>query len=302
MKTFLYKIAVFAILVFVLDKGFLLWEASLPALEYDQRLEQLIKKEIKQEVLILGSSRGARDILADELEEQTGYTTYNLSYPGSDIFFHKFLFKKCIEKANPKLVVLTLDDPGTFYDYKTINFRYDKLYPLTAYPEIRDVLVEQGKKTPYVVDWMVAYRIRESFPSSLSPKEASVNETLGTHGSMPLGFKKAEFNGKYSGKPMVYDIKKENKEKVVALKEMLQMAKSAGIPLLLVYPPNFYPPTKDYRARIQHLVGEDAMVYAYQDSNVIYQNADYFYDETHLQTKGAKVFTAELALAIKGAL
>lgn len=302
MTKFLYKIVGFALLFFVLDKAFLLWEARLPALEYDQRLEQLIKGELQQDILVLGSSRGARGILANEMENLTGHTTYNLSYPGSDILFHKFLLEKCIEKAKPKMLLLVLDDPGSFYDYETINFRYDKLYPLTIYPEIKEALVEQGKKTPYVIDWVVAYRIRESFPSLLTPKTATTDETLGPNGSMPLNFKKPEFTRKEPAEAMVYNMAKENEEKVAALKAIVALTKEAGIQLLLVYTPNFYPSTQEYRARIRHLVGDDIATYTHPDSTIIYQNPDYFYDETHLKTNGAKVFTAELSQTVKALL
>ena len=298
MTKFIYKIAVFALLFFVLDKLFLLWEAKMPELESDRRLEQLITGNIKQEVLIIGSSRGARGILAKELEAATGYSSYNLSYPGSDILFHEFLLKKCLEKTQAKMIVLVLDDPGAFYDYETINFRYDKLYPLIYYPEIKEELVLREKKIKYVVDWVVAYRIRESFPSSLKVKEETANESIGTHGSMPLDFTKPGFEGKVSLDAMVYDVKRENTAKRKALIKMLQMAKHKEVKLLLVHPPNFYPPTKEFRSRIEALAGKEALIYEYNDSDSSYQNPNYFYDESHLKLNGAQVFTAELAKEI----
>lgn len=301
MTKFLYKIAIFALLFFVLDKLFLLWEAKLPELEYDQRLEQLITGKIQQEVLVLGSSRGARGILANKLEEATGYTTYNLSYPGSDILFHAFLLEKCLEKTKAKMIVLVLDDPGAFYDYETINFRYDKLNPLTTYPEIRAELVKRGKKISYVTDWVVSYRVRETFPSNLKAKEKTSKETIRTHGSMPLDFTKPEFKGKFAA-AMVYDLNRENKEKRDALVEMVELAKYNKVKLLLVYPPNFYPPTKAFRNRIETLVGADALIYAYNDSDSSYQNPNYFYDESHLKINGASIFTEELSRAIKAIL
>lgn len=302
MTKFLYKIIAFAIFFFVLDKLFLFWEAKMPELEYDQRLERLIIGNIQQEVLILGSSRGARGILGNTLEGATGYTTYNLSYPGSDILFHQFMLEKCLEKTEAKLIVLVLDDPGAFYDYESINFRYDKLYPLTFYPEIRKDLVKRDKKINYVVDWVVAYRVRETFPSNLKVKEKTANETIGTHGSMPLDFTKTEFKRKTLADAMLYEVERENEEKRTALVEMVQMAKRKKVKLLLVYPPNFYPPTSAFRTRIEALVGTDALIYAYNDSNSVYQDPSYFYDESHLKINGAKVFTEELSKEIKAIL
>lgn len=306
MSKFIYKVVLFAVLFLVLDKFFLLVEARLPGLEYDQRLEQLINKEIKAEVIILGSSRGARGILANELEATIGHSCYNLSYPGSDITFHEFLFEKCMEQgeAKPKVIVLTLDDPGMFYDYKTINFRYDKLYPLTTYPTIRETLVAKGKKTAVVVDWVVAYRIRELFPSRLRPQVKTANETLGSHGSMPLDFSTEEFKTK-EHKPnltVTYDPKLDKKEKINALLAMLDMAKEYQVKLLLVHPPNFYEPTMAFRDTVKALVGGKAAIYCYNQSNLSYKDPNYFYDESHLKLNGAKVFTQELAEEINAIL
>lgn len=302
MKKFIYKILCFAVLFFVLDKLLLFWEARLPDLEYDQRLEKLIKDEIKAEIIILGSSRGARNVLAKELEDHTGKSCYNLSYPGSDVTFHEFLFRQCVQekKHKPKLVVLMLDDPGYFYAYESINFRYDKLYPLTSYPMVRKELVAKQKKTTFLVDWVVAYRVRESFPSGLSAKTATAQETLLSHGSMPLDFTKEAFQNNNSDPSFEheYHLDAEQADKKEAFLSILKRAKEQDVQLLLVHAPNFYKATVAFRNRIQTLVGTKALIYTYDSTNAAYKNPAYFYDISHLKLNGAKVFTEELAKAI----
>src|SRR5688572_29021938 len=112
MKKFIGTLALFGIIFFVYDKLFLPVRNQAPASEADKRLEYVIKGVMNKDIVVIGSSRGARDILAERIEDSTGYTSYNLSYPGSDVEFHAFLLESIVtfNKA-PKLVLLAIDDP-----------------------------------------------------------------------------------------------------------------------------------------------------------------------------------------------
>ena len=98
---------------------------SSPSKEVDKRLEFVLKGKINKDIIILGSSKGSRDIIASQLESETNQTAYNLSYPGSNIEFHEFMLRTLVTFNNaPKMVILTVDNPIQFLNESLINFRF----------------------------------------------------------------------------------------------------------------------------------------------------------------------------------
>ena len=115
MKPFIFKLCLFCITFFIVEKVFYIFLQISPSLEVDKRLEKLIDGEINKDLIILGSSRGARNIIASQLDSALGISSYNLSYLGSDITFHEFILETYIKFNNPpKIVVLVIDEPDAF--------------------------------------------------------------------------------------------------------------------------------------------------------------------------------------------
>ena len=75
----------FVMIFFIYDKLFIVVRTLSPVLEVDKRLELLINGGINKDIIILGSSRGARDIIAAQIENETGLSAFNLCYPGSNV-------------------------------------------------------------------------------------------------------------------------------------------------------------------------------------------------------------------------
>ncbi len=299
MTKFLYKITIFSLIFFVIDKAFLLVEKKLPSWQADRRLEKLLEKEIAADLIVLGSSRGAADIIAGQMDAVINKSCYNLCYKGSDIIFHEFLFEKVtqLQQNKPKWVALVLDDPSELLPSTNLKFREDKLYPLIGYPSIKEELVARGKKTALIVDWFVSYRIRESIPQNL---KQAYSKTLMPCGSEPIdepskGLDTIEFDAKLDE----YEPSKELKAKKEALHSILDMAKKHQIQLLFVFPPNYYGQNKIFAKRMRALIGEEALFYNYNTDNEVYSTAKYYYDGAHLNRSGAKIFTQELAAYIK---
>ena len=102
MRLFLKHILLFAVLFFIIEKSAWFLLELAPDRQYDKRLENLINGKINKDLLVIGSSRGAGNILAGQLEKQTGLTSYNLSYQGSNIEFHDFLLSILLKHNQPK--------------------------------------------------------------------------------------------------------------------------------------------------------------------------------------------------------
>jgi hypothetical protein len=293
MKKFIYTLLLFVTAFFIIDKIFFFFIYHAPNSEVDKRLEHLITGKINKECIVLGSSRGARNIIAKQIEKGTGLSTYNLSYPGSDIEFHEFLFRSLLKfNQKPKIVLLAVDDPDELLPSESIKFRLDLLYPIVKYNYINDELIARGEKN-YLSKILCLSRINKS-NFDLRKKHFSALDTIIDCGSMPISFQRENRTFKYDTIDQYYLIKNELTNKVNAFKNFQQMCSKNNIKLYIVFSPNFKRPNFLFEKRIKELTNKNVGFFKYDFSNNIYKDKSFFYDEGHLQTKGASIFTNEL--------
>lgn len=293
MKKFIYTLLLFVTAFFIFDKIFIFFIYLAPNSEIDMRLEQLITGKINKECIVIGSSRGARNIIAKQIEKGTGLSTYNLSYPGSDIEFHEFLLRSLLKfNQKPKIVLLAVDDPSELLPSQSIKFRLDLLYPIVKYTYINNELIARGEKN-YLSKILCLSRINKS-NFDLRKKHFSALDTIIDCGSMPISFQRENRIFKYDTINQYYLIKNELTNKVNAFTNFQQMCNNNGIKLYVVFSPNFRQHNFLFEKRIKELTNNNLGYFIYDFSNIIYKDKSYFYDEAHLQTKGARIFTDEL--------
>ncbi len=296
MRRFILHSVLFLATFFVVDKLFYFFLHYAPTLEYDTRLEQVLQGKMNKDVLILGSSRGANNILAGQIENKTRHSTYNLSYPGSDVRFHYFVLKSVLAyNEKPKIVVLTIDNPHEFVNEKTLNFRFDRLYPLSKYNYITQELIRQKEKN--VLSWIFCLARLNRSHFSVSKVPIPLDGKIDAWGSMPFYRKKATFIGKQN--PVhIYNCTPENKEKITAFKALQQLCLKNKIQIVYVFSPSYEAFDKQFYNRFLEMVpAHDVMVY--DTLNTIYHNEASFHDESHLQQKAAQVFTNEISTFIQ---
>ncbi len=293
MKRFGIKILIFVAVFLVLDKAFILVRNSASKYEVDRRLEEVISGELNTDILVIGSSRGARNIIASEITKQTKYSAYNLSYPGSDISFHSFLLEKVLEHNDkPQKVLLVLDSPQELLENSGIGFRFDRLYPLVNYPEIRDELVKRGEKNYWLSQILILHQLNKS-NFDFSQRKFTELDTIQECGSMPISFQKKGMEFKWEDKSK-YNKKLEKESKIKEFKRIQDICISNDIELILVIPPNYSPANEKFLARINELKYDSVQLFHYNTQDERYKNSDYFYDDTHLMKNGAGIFTQEI--------
>lgn len=299
MKTFLKKLILFAAIFFIIDKLFLGLLYYSGKNELDKRLENVLEGKVNKEVIILGSSRGARNVMASQLQEQTGHSTFNLAYPGSNVEFHEFVLRSLLKfNQKPKLVVLTVDsdNPSEFTPNLSLKYRLDRLYPLVKYDYVLDELANRGEKNKWLAQAFALHRLNKS-NFDLSPKKFKPIDTIQPDGSMPISFAdKREKWDFYT--PEKYDVNKEEPAKVKAFKDIVAMCDKNGIKLLIAFSPNYSDYNAAFEARVRQLAGDKALYMVYDRNNKIYKHKGFYYDREHLMANGAKAFTAEIAAYI----
>jgi len=300
MKRFLIKCFLFLVVFFVLEKSLILLRNRLPERELDKRLEYIINGKINADIVVMGSSRGARDIVASQLGDSLQRTAYNLSYPGSNIYFHEYLLTGLLKNGNkkPKLMILAVDDPSELTENTAIKFRLDRMYPLVKYPEIRKTLVENGEKDKILSELFIIHQLSIS-NFDLRKKQFKDQDTLLSDGSMPITWQSKRFNRQYSHRNVTYNSTEESKEKRASLNNFIQLCQDNHIALLFACAPNFGNPTVGFKERMNELATDKNSVMLYDTVNPIYRNADYYFDGAHLKLNGATIFTTEIIHFIK---
>ena len=294
MKKFGAKLVLFVLIFFIYDKIFLVVENRSAANEYDKRLEYVIKGDVNKEIIVAGSSRGARDVIAGRIEDQTGLSTYNLCYPGSNVEFHSFILRTLIKfNTPPKIVLLVLDDSSEFAHKEKVAFRKDRLYPLVKYSYIRNELIDMGVKDKYLSKLFVLHQLN-MYNFDLREKKCSPLDTILSCGSMPISWQRKHRDWNYVSSERMYNVENERIEKLIAYEEIIKTCKVNNILLVLVFPPNFQAHSISFENRIRQLSGEDVGYYLYDAKKAIYSDKNYYHDEEHLKLNGAIVFTDEL--------
>jgi hypothetical protein len=297
MKQFLIRVLSFGVVFFIIDKLFFVFLFSAPNLEADKRLQFLLDGKINKEIVVMGSSRGAYNIVAGQLEKQTGRSAYNISYPGSNIEFHEFLLKTLLKfNKKPKTIVLSIDNPYELLYHKTLNFRLERLYPLEKYNYITAELIKRNDKTALARILCLARLNRGCF--SFKRKKTALESPILPCGSMPFTNQIKKRNFDYQTKKERYPIEKELKSKTKSFLEFQAICSKNNIELIYCFAPNFRSYEGTLSKRIGQISGYKNRCFVYDTTNVKYKNKDYFYDESHLNIKGARLFTNELSTFI----
>lgn len=301
MKKFIIQILFFIIAFFLFEKAFYIFLYFSPKLEKDKRLEYVLNGNMNKDLIILGSSRGARNIIASQIEDSLNISCYNLSYPGSNIEFHEFILRALIKyNRGPKILLLVVDDPHELLHHKPLQFRLDRLYPLVKYKYINNEMIIRKEKN-FLSKFLILARInKQNF--DLRQKQYSKFDTLKSCGSMPISFQKNGFeyyNNDNKENKYNYDIGNEVAEKKVALEKIQNLCLSNGIKLVIVYPPNLSGHNLSFNSRIEELTKLANFYIKNDTTNYAYKNKKYFHDEVHLNTNGARIFTNDIINKMK---
>jgi hypothetical protein len=299
MKKFLITIVVFLVLFLAFDRLFLFFVYNSPSKEVDKRLELVLNGKINKDIIVLGSSKGARDIIAAQLEKETSHTAFNLSYPGSDVQFHEFLLRALIKfNKKPKIVMLTVDNPIEVLPDSLITFRLDRLYPLIKYDYVNQELVKRNEKNEILSKLFILHRLNKG-NFDVRQKKFTAMDTLFADGSMPISFQKENEDWNEVVNNTTYPQQKESKVKLQCLQKIIAACKQNNIKLILVSPPMFKGANPIFKKRILEIAGNNTSFYEFDTQNQLYKDKNYFFDLNHLNKKGATIFTDEIATYLK---
>jgi hypothetical protein len=252
---------------------------------------------MEKDIIIIGSSRGVNNISAKQMEDETGLSTYNLSYRGSNVIFHQFILETLLlYNKKPQKVLLVIDDEYEFLMDHSLHFRFDRLYPLKNYSYINNKLIDSKKKS-YVSKFLYAAKIdREDF--SLKPKRVDPINLMTSHGSKLLP-KKENNDLEFINVSKNYNTLQEESSKIRSFKAIKEMCSSKGIDLYFVFTPDFKSFNDSFLKRFEKLVKKKEHLIVYDTLDKRYKDYTIFRDQTRMCSEGAAIFTSELSQFMK---
>ena len=266
----------------------------------DIRFQKVLNGDINHDIIIIGSSRAARNILANQISTDLKTSAYNLGYPGSNIEWHKFLLETLLEFNNkPRLIILTLDYGYNFITNPSLAFRYDILQNNLNSPYATQKLIIDGKKH---YDNNNILRLTKGTLNSLIylpgyfTRKSSFRDSINLQGSMPLYGKKKSlfFDDGLNKRLSNWALKNENYRYLKDFEEIQRICFELGIELLVTIPPNYNISNVDYCEYLEDKIKYPNISLTDCSSSIFEKNTDVYYDLSHLNIQGAQLYTKSL--------
>jgi len=296
MKKFLINIAIFFAIVAVVDFSlgkvfhYLQWNVT----GGRTGNEYYACKQSNEDILIMGSSRAAHHYDPQMISDSLGMSCFNAGEEGNGIIMQYGRWKMISERYAPKLIIY---DIFSLYDAEiNDNMAYvDRLKPYCDDREVKRYVSSVFPLEKFkLFSQMYCYNYK--FFEILS--DCRITRQKG-NGYTPL-------NGRIlkavEERPIIKREELESDEvKVAYLMKLIHEAAEKGTKIVFVISPSWHGGhyKKSAYTDINNLAEKYSIpLYSFIDSPIC-DNPDYFKDSSHLNSKGASIFTSQLVSMLK---
>lgn len=248
----------------------------------------------KADVLILGSSRANHSFDCKVLEDSLDMSCYNAGRDGQNMIYDAMVFFSYIERHVPKIVILdiasSMMDDSWFGSLKDMNCYYGLAKPLDRIIDENSTWMERLKLKSNL------YKYNNTWQWLLNAKMAASKDELDGYRPMPVS-SRSPFQVRFvhEGKPKI------DKRCLCYLEKIRKACQKHHISLILTYSPTLVVcksgGEEEWLKEYSKQTG--LTFYAFGKDKTFYEHPEYFYDPTHLNAKGATVFTKEFVKRLK---
>jgi hypothetical protein len=250
-------------------------------------------------LLILGSSRANHHYTPEVFEKNLGMEYYNGGRDGSHIFYHYAVLKSVLKRYTPKVIIFDF----TLSDLQVKEDSYDRLSSLLPYysghEEIRPV-IELKSSMEKVKLFSAVYPFNSSLFTILKGnKKALAAEEIKAKGFLPLFKTWKEPIGPPPASDNIDDL---DSVKVKYFEMFVRDCKAAGVKLYVVFSPIYlqYPHTPAAIETAKKIADDqDVSFYDFSTDSSFTTNPSLFSDKSHLNKKGADVYSGKFCVIIK---
>lgn len=253
-------------------------------------------RESKEEILVLGSSRAAHHYVPQLFEDSLGMSCYNAGSDGMCIYYHYALLASRIYRGCPPKLVIC-DVMGTDAEVSTgatfsLDAALDRLAPhYDETPEIEELFAINGWKEKFKL-LSKTYRYNSKLVQTIKCNFIPWPEDKGyeaLYGAMDENSENdiPEINSTIEDKKLIY------------LHKLIKICRDNNVHLILCSSPYYNQPiTQGIRLIKKHAEKEKIPFFDFSDYEDL-QKREFYRDVSHLNDKGAHLYTSAVLNAIK---
>ncbi len=288
MKKYLIKIVLFFVAVAVIDVlfGFACQYMNDHSKGGGVKSRYYVCKESDEDVLVFGSSRAKHHYVPDIIEDSLHMTCYNTGEDGNGIILCYGFLKMITERYTPKLIIY---DVTGFDMYEDDNMKYLDL--------MKPFYYEKGIDSIF---WSVEPKTRIMMLSNLYRYNTTCLRVLGNFihpmSNYPKGYLPLHKTMDYEPEIKEAEERTVDTLKIHYFERFIRLAQSKNISLICCVSPFYKVSTDESKYNsVKQLCEQYQVPFLYYcEESDITNNKSYFKDRTHLNDKGAKMYTSKL--------
>jgi len=298
---FFLRLAIFVFTFFVLDAlaGWLLRHYYFTQHSGSMYRTTYSMESATHDILIFGTSRATHHYKPEVFERTLGMTCYNAGKDGTQILYHYAVLESVLKRYTPKIIILDI----SFKDVLETDDNYDWLSSLLPYykkhPEIRPVVDLKSYFEKYKL-------LSASYPFNsailtIAKSNGMTSNDEGKKGYLPL---EKEWKG-----PLTAEIHKRPEQidsiKLKYFEKFIGDCKKANITLYVMLSPvyiRFDKPSISLAAISEVCEHYKVPFYDYTTCAEFLNNPSLFQDRSHMNDKGATIYSEKVAKEIKNGL
>ncbi len=295
MKKFLIGITIFFVVIIVADTSF--GKVMVYAESQSSSKNYHCMYEADEDILVLGSSFAVRNIVPSLIEDSLGLSCYNAGEAGNGALVAWARYNMFIKNHTPQLIIYTLTPS---FDYVKSDEYSKYLNTLKPYYGKDESVTELYANLMERAD---GFMLNSNFMKFNSYCAQLVyywlgKKNVGLQGYEPLYDVFKPYENDSEQKTAEYQI---DCPKMAYLEMLFADIKLRKIPVICVLTPDYRDRANldQYNEGLQLCERFDIPVLNHKYCEGITQNAQYFYDISHLNDKGAKLYTSFLSKEIQ---
>lgn len=298
MKKFLIKLAVFAVLLFGVDRGIgaAMNYLSNHAIGGYVAHHNYMNNEMTKDILVFGSSRAVHHYDAKMIEDSLGMSCYNCGQDGGGIILNYGEWLMIKEHCHPKLIIYDFEDGFDYYEGEPCAKFLGWLKPYYDRNCIKDIF-ETVDKTEKWKMMSKMYRHNGKALQIMSDYLYPVYK-VDPYGFLPMDLQLDTLQIRKTDAKVKKPIPEVDKLKLEFLEKFI--GSLGDTKLVFAVSPMWYGKDERRLAPIIEICEKNDVPFLdYSNDEKFVHHNEYFYNGTHLNATGAEVFTKEFIETIR---
>lgn len=247
-------------------------------------------RDCLDEVLIMGDSEVKHGLISNMITDSLAMSCHNLGLDGNNIYFQYGVLKELLKRYTPEIIIISESIALEAESSVTSLFPYYK-----DFPEVRNTILEiaPGEKIKLLSK---AYTYN-SLILKIIPGIIRAEPDNGGYSPLISGQNRMNYD---LVPDTVYFKGKSTIRSRSYFEKFIRLAVSSGCKVVILNAPRYSYVLYNEGSTIDRIVeGEDVIYLEYENDTIFTGHPDYFYDEFHLNHKGAVMLTNQVIADIR---